>query len=500
MGAAPARRSRAAVIGWSVAACFAMTTMLFATGLIFGVRAGPASEVVEMRELLLEEGGRIVSKTIEFDEHSVPHISAHFASVFGMDADALAEADGYLRVQREAYLAQESAVAVPYWDKYGERVMVRVDDFYRDRSDFVRHTMTLLAGTLGGRKIPAPAVEEIERALFPLGRGVSLLTFTDDEQAGLSLRVTSTSEDLGVFEVTGDRVLREFGHHLDGLSQPPVSVLPSARSLLNVLEEIDWSGAQWTVSELMTHQSASSVESVDPELDVDTQKRSQRRYKLHDAPPRMNAVRCMVILTPAEAGEPGAKAAGAAGAAGAKAAGAKPVISEAFLSEIQTRVMAHIESQAWCDTSQTFVSGRLISRLPQGQPPHAELVIGIGALISHAPTSFAPPGLDLTRITSGPILSEAFQEAGMQGLTETHSSLRSAPGLFRERSTTMDYEDSETVSTAAEILAVLEGIERGGQAGTVTSFVLNLDVTNLTARSSLTARTSCNADFLIRGH
>jgi hypothetical protein len=162
--------------------------------------------------------------------------------------------------------------------------------------------------------------------------------------------------------------------------------------------------------------------------------------------------------------------------------------------------MAHIESQAWCDTSQTFVSGRLISRLPQGQPPHAELVIGIGALISHAPTSFAPPGLDLTRITSGPILSEAFQEAGMQGLTETHSSLRSAPGLFRERSTTMDYEDSETVSTAAEILAVLEGIERGGQAGTVTSFVLNLDVTNLTARSSLTARTSCNADFLIRGH
>jgi hypothetical protein len=428
----------------------------------------------------VEEDGRIVSKTIEFDEDRVPHISTHFASVFDMDADALAEADGYLRVQREAYLAQESAVAVPYWDKFGDRVMVRVDDFYRDRSDFVRHTMTLLDGTLGGRKIPAPAVEEIERALFPLGRGVSLLTFTDDEQVGLSLRVTSTSEDLGVFEITGARVLREFGHHLDGLSQPPISVLPGARSLLNALEEIDWSGEQWTVSELMAHQSTRGVESVDPELDVGSQRWNQRRYELQDAPQRTNAVRCTVILAPAEAGE--------------------PVISEAFLSEIQTRVMAHIESQAWCDTSQTFVSGKLISRLPPGELTYAELQIGIGALVSHAPASFAPPGLDLTRIASGPILSEAFQEAGMQGLTETHSSLRSAPGLFRERSTTMDYEDSETVSTAAEFLAVLEGIERGGQAGTVTSLVLNLDVTNRTARSSLTARTSCNADFLIRGH
>ena len=88
----------------------------------------------------------------------------------------------------------------------------------------------------------------------------------------------------------------------------------------------------------------------------------------------------------------------------------------------------------------------------------------------------------------------------MRGLTETQSSLRSAPGLFRERSTTMDYEDSETVSTAAEFLAVLEGIERGGQAGTVTSLVLNLDVTNRAARSSRKARTKCNANFMIRGH
>ncbi|MDP6410801.1 MAG: serine/threonine-protein kinase [Planctomycetota bacterium] len=481
--AGPARRSRAAVIGWSVAACFALTTMLIPLGLIFGVVARPEVARVEMRDLLTEENGRVVSKTIEFDEQGVPRVSAHFASVFDMDPGLVAEADGYLRVQREAYLTQEMALADPHWDKSGGRILVRVDDFARDRSDFVRHTMTLLDGTLNGITIPAPAIEEIERALFPLGCGVSMLAFTNDEEAGLSLRVTSTSEGLGVFEVTGERVLREFGHHLVPLAQPPISVLPNARSLLNALEEIDWNGAQWTVSELRAHQSTPSVESVDPELDAGALDGLQRYYELPDAPPHTTVVHCKLILAAAETSESG--------------------ISEAFLSEIQSRVMAHIQSHAWCPTSGTVVSGRLVELsqrgvLTQDRRPTGILQVQIGALVSHAPASFAPPGLDLTRLAPGPTLSEAFREAGMSGLTETHSSLRSAPGAFTESSTSLTYEGSETLSGAAETLAVLEGIERAGQAGTVTSLNLDLDATNLVGRSSRRARTKCKATLLIR--
>ncbi|MDP6988801.1 MAG: serine/threonine-protein kinase [Planctomycetota bacterium] len=473
--APPARRSHAALIGWSVAACFALATLFLAPAVLFGVRAAPAPALVEMRDLLVEEDGRIVSKTIEFDERGVPRVSAHFASVFGMDADAVAQADAYLGVQRKAYLALESAGSSPYWDDRGGRVLVTVDDFHRNRDDLARHTMSLLEGTLGAGTIPPTAIEEIERALFPLGRGDSLLAFGEDAEAGLTLEVTCATGDRGVFELSGERALREFGHHLDGLAQPAVSVLPSVRALLTALEGVDWGGARWQVSQLSAQAPSESVESVHPQLDAGG--RGEWRRSLPTALPRAHGLLAEVVVSPAESDG--------------------PALTEAVLSELQARITNHLRDQALFVASETMVSARPTRGLPENETSWS-VQIHTDVVISHPPAPFAPAGSDLAGLATASVLRDALQHGGMTGLAHVRSSSSTVPGAFSQLETSLTYSDTETVADPDLVLAVFEAVERGGQVGALARLGLQLDVTGLRGRSTRRDATDCSANFLLR--
>jgi len=236
------RGSRPLLLAWSVAAGFAFLALLI--GLQLGDAARPAtgespaaSEVpaVTMLDLMVEEDGRTVTRTVEFGEDGAPRVTEHFAQAFGMDADAVARANEDMARQRRAYIALVEAKANATMQTRQELVQVQVQDFALDRRDIVEPTLVLLRGALGGRELPAEAAEQIERRLFPLGRGKSNL------QLRGSRPVLTVNTEQGSYELEGEQVRREFEFLLGGRrARPALSVLPAIRAGVESLESLDW--------------------------------------------------------------------------------------------------------------------------------------------------------------------------------------------------------------------------------------------------------------------
>jgi predicted Ser/Thr protein kinase len=389
-------------------------------------------DAVEMRDLLVEEDGRIVSKTVEYDESGVPHVSEHFAKVFGMGADAVAEADRYLGVQREAYVALERVHATVQWNRQSDALLFSCRDFARDRGDLVKHTMTLLDGTLGGRTIPVAAAQEIERTLFPLGQGMSTLKL-DLKESIPSLRVNT--ETFGTFDLQGERIDREFGHLLEDLTQPPLSPVPAARLLLSALAQFEWDGLRWTVSELDGAERRGYL---------------NNNAGIADAPILESLINCTLIIELRSDQTP------------------NELPTDIQQADLQVELQAHLANQPGFSDLEIY-----LRKLPYPQSPDSDYLRARIHLVAQVPGSHGTLGagtLDLTGSSTGPRLANALLEAGFGGATETQVSESVVPLCFAQQKVYLTYMGNEGLESTLKIFEVLEAFERTGKVATVNSF------------------------------
>ncbi|MEE2939542.1 MAG: serine/threonine-protein kinase [Planctomycetota bacterium] len=444
------RRDGALVLGWVAAAGFALLALLFASGWIPGRAssttggssaraASPASssvEVVKMRDLLVEEDGRFVAKTIEFDAQGVPSISAHFAEVFDMDEGEVALADDFLRTQRQAYVALETSRTMAQWSPRTDKVILRIDDFGDEGSELVANTMALLEGTLGGRQVPDAARQEILRALFPLVRGGrGELTMVGDEP---TLEISAGGG--GTREVRGDRIEREFGNLLAGLAQPPTSALPATMALIRSLEAFDWGPLRTELSQC-NGQELWETETGSDSLDV--------RYLFERDPVPCSVMVEMVLTRPPVDGESDQR----------DPAGRTTRALSDLDGELQPRLTAYLRGQ----------TGYEIDRVRLSEQDYGMSLMVFARSVG-TPGSLLDSDKDLEATSVAQELTAAVRAAGFEGEFEGLYDHEVAPHFFSQMETDFEYIGEAAGLRVKDFLRCLAQALPGDEAGTISEF------------------------------
>lgn len=446
------RRDGALVLSWAAAAGFALLAVLFASGWIPGrassttggssARAAslaPAStvvEVVQMRDLLVEEDGRYVAKTIEFDALGVPSISTHFAEVFDMDEGDVALANGFLRTQRQAYVALETSRSTAQWSPRTNAVFLRIDDFGNEGSELVANTMALLEGTLGGRQVPEAARQEILRALFPLvqgGRGE--LTMVGDEPT-----LEMNAGTWGILEARGDRIEREFGNLLADLAQPPTSALPATLALIRSLEAFDWGPFQMEVSQC-SGQELLKTETGPNDVDV--------RYLFERDPVPCSFLVEVVLARPPVDGESDQS----------DSAGRTTPVLPDLEGELQPRLTAYLRGQTGYELDRVRVSD------------HDDVLsVMVFAKSVGTPGSLLDSDEDLQFTSVTQDLTAAVRAAGFEGKFEGLYDHEVAPHFFSQVETRFEYDGEAAGGRVKDFLQCLTRALPGDEAGTISEF------------------------------